>query len=134
MAEEGRCQVRETLTDPNEPLTDAQFAKLPRWARLRMGSLERQRDELRKVVQGFRDQHPGTDTFISNYGESDTTLPKGARVRFNLYDIVDRAYSHDYVVVRREGNHIDIHGGDMLEIHPTAGNGIEVSIRDRRVH
>lgn len=103
--------------------------RLPKWAQSYIQTLEMHLFETQEALDGDRNGYHGTDTIAADSVHGDRTLRPGARVRFNLYDTPRNQYPHEYIEVRREGDSIVVHGGNLLHIHPTAGNACTITVR-----
>lgn len=97
--------------------------RLPLWARgelehlrMRIGELERQRDELLAP-------DPDTNTYIENYGRPNRPLPRDERITF---DVGGRLGQRIRVWIESGG--IYIQGDRAVDIKPSAANALRVKI------
>ncbi|ALY08970.1 hypothetical protein FDH57_gp59 [Arthrobacter phage Glenn] len=100
---------------------------LPVWAQQRLEQAERDLElAQRENAQLKRGQfgEPGSNTYLSDFGEDAVMLPEGATVHFRLSDS-DWPDEVIRVRVTRKGV-LNINGSQQLVILPSASNDIQV--------
>lgn len=111
-------------------VTDAQLAKLPKWARDEIEQQGRKIDELRQQIDECNGVVGETDTMIENYGEAHHLLPRHAKVRFAASDkrYPDGAFP-DHVTVYARLDHIEVLGSQSLAIEMNSANAFAIRLR-----
>ncbi|ALY10078.1 hypothetical protein RAP15_59 [Arthrobacter phage RAP15] len=108
-------------------MKDFRTDRLPKWAQSKLEQLEQDLEiAQRENAQLKRGQfgEPGSNTYLSDFGEDAVMLPEGATVHFRLND---SDWPNEVVRVRvtRKGV-LNVNGSQQLVILPSASNDIQV--------
>lgn len=112
--------------------TDAEFAKLPKWAQRRVENLiRRTRDAEKRAEEARLATEPHlSDTLLFPYADIPIGLGKGETVRFiTATGEVDRHNKHVDIRVDEWGR-VVIHGTRTIHIIPQASNAARIEVGD----
>ncbi|QBZ73310.1 hypothetical protein SEA_MRGLOOPY_58 [Arthrobacter phage MrGloopy] len=108
-------------------MKDFRTDRLPKWAQSKLEQLERDLEIAlgeNALLKKSQFGEPGSNTYISHYGEEPVMLPEGGTVHFRLSDS-DWPDEVIRVRVTRKGV-LNINGSQQLVILPSASNDIQV--------
>lgn len=105
--------------------TDAQIAKLPKWARDEIAHLARQLADANAKIAALTTGEPSLVSWSDGL-KADHPLPEYATVRFKIHDGYDGDLTA-HITKRHQQTVLAINGGRAIHVYPGASNAIYIT-------